>query len=114
MAGALGVQRQELLTKRKIFQDEVPTRTQGADNPADEVPEPREHGRNLIQRSGNKTGPKSFILRVHDILMRDSAARAAPGLMSGTMTNSRTVTSQSSTRYSSTSRIVLGGLKFHC
>jgi len=38
----------ELLTKRKIFQDVVPTRAQGADSPADEV-------------------PKSFILRVRDI-----------------------------------------------
>jgi hypothetical protein len=65
------VQRQELLTKSKIFQDEIPTRTQGADNPADQVPEPQEHGRNLIERSGNKTDPKSFILGVHDILMRD-------------------------------------------
>jgi hypothetical protein len=72
MAGALGVQRLELLTKRKIFQDEVPTRAQDADNPADEVPEPQEHGRNLIERFGDKTGPKSFILRVHDILRRDN------------------------------------------
>jgi len=30
------MQREELLTKRKIFQDEVPARTQGVDNPADE------------------------------------------------------------------------------
>jgi ActR/RegA family two-component response regulator len=72
MAGALGMHGQELLTKRKIFQDEIPTRTQGAHNPADEVPEPQEHGRTLIERSGNKTDPKPFILRVHDILMWDT------------------------------------------
>jgi hypothetical protein len=41
------------------------------DHPADEVPEPPEHGRNLIETRGSKTGSKSFILRVHDILMRD-------------------------------------------
>jgi hypothetical protein len=64
MAGALGVQRQELLTKRKIFQDEVPTRTQGADNPADEVPEPQEHGRNLIEGPATKQVPsRSFYER---------------------------------------------------
>src|SRR5881227_910278 len=43
-----------------------------------------------------------------------SEARAAPRLMSGTTINSSTVTSESSTWYSSTSRTVSGGLKFHC
>jgi hypothetical protein len=43
-----------------------------------------------------------------------SEARVAPRLMSGTMTNSRIATPERSTRYSSTSRIVLGGLKVHC
>ena len=43
-----------------------------------------------------------------------SEARADPRLMSGTMTNSRTVTSESSTRYSSTSRVAFGGLKLNC
>ena len=41
-------------------------------------------------------------------------ARVAPPPMLGTMTNSRTVTSGRSTRYSSISRVVSGGLKFHC
>src|SRR5213083_2578623 len=43
-----------------------------------------------------------------------SEARAAPLLLLGTMINSSTVTSESSTWYSSTSRSVSGGLKFHC
>ncbi len=43
-----------------------------------------------------------------------SEALADPRLMSGTMANSRTVTSERTTRNSSTSRIVFGGLKFHC
>src|SRR5712691_8352385 len=43
-----------------------------------------------------------------------SEARAAPRLMSGTTMNSSAVTSESSTWYSSTSRTVSGGLKFHC
>src|ERR1039457_1647450 len=42
-----------------------------------------------------------------------SEARAAPPLMFGTMVNSSTVTFDSST-CSSSSRIVSGGLKFHC
>src|SRR5438132_10912881 len=43
-----------------------------------------------------------------------SEARAAPLLLLGTMINSSAVTSESSTWYSSTSRTVSGGLKFHC
>src|SRR5207244_5909507 len=43
-----------------------------------------------------------------------SEARAAPPLLLGTMINSSAVTSESSTWYSSTSRTVSGGLKFHC
>src|SRR5438094_9430569 len=43
-----------------------------------------------------------------------SEARATPRLLSGTTINSSTVTSESSTWYSSTSRTVSGGLKFHC
>jgi hypothetical protein len=43
-----------------------------------------------------------------------SETRVVPRLMSGTLTNSRTVTPESSTRYFATSGIELGGLKFHC
>ena len=34
----------------------------GYDNPADEVPKPHKHGRNLTGTPGNKTGSKTFIL----------------------------------------------------
>src|SRR5579864_6405403 len=43
-----------------------------------------------------------------------SEARAAPPLMLGMFVNSSTATSESSTLYSSISRVVVGGLKFHC
>ena len=58
----------------------------------------------------------SFILgfQSQDSRRLFSEARAVPPLMSGTMTNSRTLTPDRSTRYSSTWRIELGGLKFHC
>jgi hypothetical protein len=41
------MQSQKLFTKGEIFQGEFLTRTQSPDDPADEVPERREHGRNL-------------------------------------------------------------------
>jgi len=66
------VQREELLTKCEVFHDEVLAGTQGADYPSDEMPERRGHGRNLIGTPRNKTAPKSFNLRVHDVLMRHS------------------------------------------
>ena len=43
-----------------------------------------------------------------------SEARPPPPPISGLMTNSNTVTLESSIRYSSTSRMVSGGLKFQC
>jgi len=55
------MQREELLTKRKIFQDEVPARTQGADNPADEVPEHKNMAEILSKGPATKQIPsRSF------------------------------------------------------
>jgi hypothetical protein len=50
-----------LLTKREIFQDESLTGTQGAENPADEVPKRTEHGRDLIGRLATTTACQSFL-----------------------------------------------------
>jgi hypothetical protein len=60
------------------------------------------------------TASETYLAASQDSRKLLSDARADPRLMSGTMTNSRTATPESSTPYSSTSWIVLGGLKFHC
>ena len=71
---------------------------------------------NDLLRVASKLLADSRVAGSQDTRRLLSEARAAPRLMSGTMTNSRTVTSESSTLYSSTSRVVLClcGLKFHC
>jgi hypothetical protein len=44
----LGVESQELLTQSKVFEDEILAGTKGTAKPTEEVPEPHDHGKNLI------------------------------------------------------------------
>jgi hypothetical protein len=41
---------EQLLTQSKIFEDEILAGTKGTAKPAEEVPEPHDHGKNYIQR----------------------------------------------------------------
>ena len=65
-------QSQELLAEGKVFEDEILSRTEGTDNPADEVSEPPDHGQDRIETIPPQTVGNSFILRVHQVLMRDN------------------------------------------
>ena len=47
-------QSQELLAEGQVFEDEILSRTEGTNNPADEVSEPRDHGQNRIETSLHK------------------------------------------------------------
>jgi len=40
---------QQLLTKREVFQDQILARTKRTANPANQMPEPHDHGKNLIE-----------------------------------------------------------------
>jgi hypothetical protein len=87
MARSGGMQCQELLTQSKILQKKVPARTQSTEDPAEEMPDKREHAPRSYRKSGHQTSFKSFILRVQEILMRDSdtaslTARLRPGILS--------------------------------
>ena len=53
----LGMQSEKLFTKGEIFQDEFRTGTQSPDSQAEEVPERREHGRNLTGTATTKPVP---------------------------------------------------------
>ena len=66
---------QQLLTQRKIFEDEVLAGAKGTAKPAEEVPEPHTHGKNLTGTSPIELGAKSLILRVYDVLMNDNSRR---------------------------------------
>ncbi len=41
---------EQLLTQGKVFEDEILAGTQRTDNPAEKVPEPHDHGKDLIRR----------------------------------------------------------------
>jgi hypothetical protein len=62
---------EQLLTQSKIFEDEILAGPEYANNPAEEVPEPPDHAKNLTGTLPIELGAKSLILRVYDVLMND-------------------------------------------
>ena len=66
------MQGQQLLTESQVFEDEVFPRTKSPDNPAEDIPERHDHGKNLIGTVGIETFAKSLILRGYDVLARHS------------------------------------------
>jgi hypothetical protein len=71
-ARPFGVQSEQLLTESEIFEDEALSRTKSRDNPAEEMPERRNHGKNLTGTPQIGLVANSLILRVHDVLTNDS------------------------------------------
>ena len=59
---------QELLPEGKILQDEILAGTERADSPSNEVPEPHDHGKNLIESPLVEPVAKSLELRVCEVL----------------------------------------------
>jgi len=43
------MQNEQLLTKREVFQDEILTGMEGANQPTQQMPEPDDHGENHIR-----------------------------------------------------------------
>jgi hypothetical protein len=83
MARSLGVQSQQLLTKCHVFEDKIFSGTESTDSPSQEMTERRHdghnHGQNFIETRRNKPVSKSFILRVHEVLTKDSLFLLADG-----------------------------------
>ena len=59
---------QELLTKSEVFQDQILAGTECGENPASEVSEPHDHGKNLTQVPPVEPVAKSLYLQVHHVL----------------------------------------------
>jgi hypothetical protein len=76
-ARPFGVQSKELLAESEIFKNEVRSGTESTDSPPEEMSERRDqsqvHGQNLIETRRIRLVSKSFILRVREVLTRDSA-----------------------------------------
>jgi len=55
-------------TVARAIEDEILAGTKGTAKPAEEVPEPHDHGKNFIRQSPIELA-NSLILRVYDVLM---------------------------------------------
>ena len=80
------MQSQQLLTQRQVFEEEALPGPQSADHPPEEMPEPHDHGKNLIGTVGIELFTKSYILRGYDVLARHRYATASGALV---LVNSR-------------------------
>jgi len=69
-ARSLRVQSQQLPTESQVFEDEVHPATERTDQPAEEMSERHDHGKNFSGNDRIKLCAKSFILQVYDVLAR--------------------------------------------
>ena len=60
-----------MLTKGEVFEHEILAGTKHTDQPAEEVPEPRDHGKNLTETAHGRRNTKSLILLEYDVLKRN-------------------------------------------
>src|SRR5580700_11301164 len=63
-ARSLRMQSQQLPTESQVFEDEVLPRTEGADHPAEDMSERRDHRRILAEKPESSFAPSQFILKV--------------------------------------------------
>jgi hypothetical protein len=69
-ARSLRVQSQPLPTESQVFEDEVHPATERTDQPAEEMSERHDHGKNFSGKDRIKPCAKSFISQVYDLLAR--------------------------------------------
>ena len=69
---------QQLLTQSEVLKDEILAGTERRDHPAEEVPEPHDHGKNLNETSPAELIPKSLILQMYDVLMTHTGSARPP------------------------------------
>ena len=66
------MQGQQLPTESQVFEDEVRPATERTDQPAEEMSERHDHGKNFSGKDRIKLCAKSFISQVYDLLARHS------------------------------------------
>ncbi len=66
------MQSQQLPTESQVFEDEVLPATERPDQPAEEMSERHDHGKNSSGKDRIKLCAKSFISQVYDLLARHS------------------------------------------
>ena len=78
------MQSQQLPTESQVFEDEVRPTTERTDQPAEEMPERHDHGKNFSGKDRIKVCAKSLISLVYDLLARHTV-RPAFDLPKGTV-----------------------------
>jgi len=81
----LRVQCQQLPTESHVFEGEVRPATERTDQPAEEMPERHDHGKNFSGKDRIKLYAKSLILQVYDRLARHSIPITGSGMMAITI-----------------------------
>ena len=74
---SLREQSQQLPTESEVFEDEVRPTTERTDQPAEEMPERHDHGKNFSGKDRIKLCVKSLISQVYDHLARHSGRSLA-------------------------------------
>ena len=69
------MQSQQLPTESQVLEDEVLPGTENAYQPAEEISERYDHGKNFSGKIRIELSAKSFILQVYDVLARHSVTR---------------------------------------
>jgi hypothetical protein len=75
-ARSLRVQSQQLPTESQVFEHEIRPATERTDQPAQEMPERHDHGKNFSGKDRIKLCAKSLISQVYDLLPRQSGGVA--------------------------------------
>ncbi len=73
------MQSQQLPTESQVFEDEVRPATERTDQPAEEMPERHDHGKNFSGKDRIKLCAKSLISKVYDLLARHTYDQASKG-----------------------------------
>src|ERR1700682_2236829 len=77
-ARSLRVQSQQLPTESQVFEDEVRPTTERTDQPAEEMPERHDHGKNFSGKDRINLCAKSLISQVYDLLARHRDLHRGP------------------------------------
>ena len=71
------MQSQQLPTESQVFEDEVHPATERTDQPAEEMSERHDHGKNFSGKDRIKLCAEPFISQVYDLLARDRVRKCS-------------------------------------
>jgi hypothetical protein len=65
------------MAQSEVFEDEILSRPENTDNPTDEMPEQRDHGKNITRTSSIEPLANLLILRLQNVLTMDNGKSPA-------------------------------------